>query len=105
MSDLRSAAACPNCGGTGGVCSVFCDSADPTVDAHPHHVPCPACGSTGLAGLEAAAKAIQRTYYEADLLDFAESDWHELGDRQRDKYRNEAAAAIAAWLAEIERTE
>ena len=34
---------CPTCGGKGEVCSMFCDSNDATVDAHPHHVPCPEC--------------------------------------------------------------
>lgn len=39
---------CPTCNSTGEVCSMFCDSNDPTVDAHPHHVTCPSCDGSGL---------------------------------------------------------
>lgn len=88
MSDLRSAATCPKCRGSG----EYAEDHGGTIQ----YDNCPACGGTGLAGLEAAAKAMAQR---------ADDAWNKLPEIAKRNYLNQAHAVIFAWLTEIERTE
>ena len=94
VAAFRRLATCPRCGGKGEK-TCRCRG-EFHVCVPPFSGPCPDCGGSGLAGIEAAAKANWETGNSGRFR-----PWDQLDTELQRLWLSMTAAAVGAWLTEI----